>query len=505
MNASHRDSLRTLGELLVGFHPTYVRCSPSTPIRSVCIDSRRLQPGDLFVAQRGSTFDGHNFLESAAQAKASAALIACNHVSAPSIPHVCIPSPEEAIPIIAGRYYNWPNKRLSMTGITGTNGKTTTSFLFGSILQQAGYRYLRIGTSGNWVVNQEEPAEFTTPFPLELQALFSLAVQRGASHAVMEVSSHALDQQRVAGLEFRCVALTSFSQDHLDYHGNFASYLAAKCRLAEQHLTTTGTAIAAIDEQEQASFFLQHVRSPAVVLRVSKGPHPEAEIFADSWRQSPLGIQAKVRTPWGSLNIRSPLLGSFNLDNILTAAALALSFEIEPDSIEQALMNSAGAPGRMERVQIATENQPTVFVDYAHTPDAVERALTLLRQTTSGRLIVVLGCGGNRDRAKRPKMAVIASRESDVFVATSDNPRSEDPEQILDDMLGNGTHCRNVVRICDRQNAIRHAIMDAKPSDTVLIAGKGHENYQIIGTKKIYFDDREQARLALLARQQAQT
>ncbi len=399
---------------------------------------------------------------------------------------------------------------LPIAVITGTNGKTTTAHLLASVLDAAGRDHLRLGTTGNWLVDREIQAGFTTPFPVELQGLLATAVRAGASDVVMEVSSHALDQKRVEPLRYQAVAMTSFSQDHLDYHPSMAQYLASKCLLAQRHLAPGGTVVVPVSLGEAGEAFVRAAGSvpEARILRCSREAAPQelAQIAVVEALRSPptpgIGHALRVRTPAGPVALRSPLIGDFNLDNLLVTVGLALGLGIEIPAIERGLATSVGAPGRLERVEPPTGSEgsdagPAVFVDYAHTPDAVARSIAALRASTRGRLIVVLGCGGDRDRQKRPQMGEAASRGADLFVATSDNPRTEDPDGIMDDMLAGVVEGANVEREVDRAKAIALAVAAAGPGDTVLIAGKGHEDYQVLGTTKIHFDDREQVLAAL--------
>ncbi|MEM6991582.1 MAG: UDP-N-acetylmuramyl-tripeptide synthetase, partial [Myxococcota bacterium] len=295
------------------------------------------------------------------------------------------------------------------------------------------------------------------------------------------------------------VSLTSFSQDHLDFHPTMEAYLAAKCRLASEHLRSDGVAVAAVDGQPAAAKFLEAAASGRR-WRASQGGLATAELRASAVEHSDSGVRAHVDTPAGAIAVHSPLVGAFNLDNLLVAIGLSLGLGIGAEAIEAAIPSLLGAPGRLERVEPG--DGPAVFVDYAHTPDAVERAIEVVRRICSGRLFVLLGCGGDRDRSKRPIMGRVASVGADRFWATSDNPRTEDPNRILDDMLAgvpeNARH--KVVRHSDRAAAIADAIGTADRTDVVLIAGKGHEDYQVIGTQRIHFDDREHALAALQQR-----
>jgi UDP-N-acetylmuramoyl-L-alanyl-D-glutamate--2,6-diaminopimelate ligase len=482
-------------------------CTPETAIGQPTDDSRSVKPGGCFIATQGLTVDGHRFIGAALQA--GAALLIVQRDRAPELhghPRIIVEDSRAVLPILAAGWYGWPGERLRLAGITGTNGKTTTAHLVGAVLRASGHLHLRLGTTGNWLVDHESRSGFTTAFPLELQALLADAVERGATHGAMEVSSHALEQGRAAPLRFAAVALTSFSQDHLDYHPNMAEYLAAKCLLARHHCELGGVAIAPREQGSAAAAFLAAAAEAGVARcwRSSRSPASpsEAEIAVIERRSFGLA-HARVRTPVGELELRSPMIGEYNLDNLLVTIGVCIGLDLGLEQIAAALAEARGAPGRLEPVRIAGVPGPAVYVDYAHTPDAVERALEAVRPSVpaGGKLIVLLGCGGDRDPHKRPLMGEIASRRADRFYATSDNPRTEDPEAIVDQMIaGANPKGATLIREVDPATASPRALAEAAPEDIVLIAGKGHEDYQILGTQKIHFDDREHAERALRTR-----
>jgi UDP-N-acetylmuramoyl-L-alanyl-D-glutamate--2,6-diaminopimelate ligase len=487
--------------LLDGLEAEWVDCSGADTILALTADSRQVAPGTAFVALAGVRGDGHAYIESAIEKGAAIIVAQRGSAPSPSTPHVWLKNSAAALPILAANFHGWPDRTLTTYGLTGTNGKTTCSYLLGSILEAAQLRYARLGTTGNLLVDIEVKGAFTTPFPIELQGLLAQARTRGASHAVMEVSSHALAQGRARPIEFNAVAMTSFSQDHLDYHADMDDYLEAKLRLCDEHLARDGFAVAAVDDNPAASNFLERAAAVgARPLRLSRGGDPSAEYLASPIDFDARGTHLRLTHPRGELEWHSPLLGAFNVDNMMVAAALALESGLSEDAVRAGLSRSIGAPGRLELVQVRGIEGPRVYVDYAHTPDAVGRALEVLRRDTRGRLIVLLGCGGDRDRAKRPLMGAAAERASDVFWASSDNPRTEDPAAIVDEMIAGlpkGPHLRREV---DRARAIKAAIAEACPEDVILIAGKGHEAVQLVGDQKIEFDDREHARRALADR-----
>ncbi|MEM9452576.1 MAG: UDP-N-acetylmuramoyl-L-alanyl-D-glutamate--2,6-diaminopimelate ligase [Myxococcota bacterium] len=499
------DATLTLGQLMANIEPApqYIDCDPKTPISSLVVDSRQVEPGAAFLAVTGQTHDAHQFVQQARQRGAAVLIVQDDRVGPLPGAVVRLADSNTAYPQIAANAHGRPGDALWLAGVTGTNGKTTTAHLVGAALNCAGLPYARLGTTGNWVVDREDTARFTTPFPEELQALLATARHRGGTHAVMEVSSHALAQGRARPLRFTAVGLTSFSQDHLDFHATMDDYLAAKCRLSAEHLRDEGTAIAAVDAHpEAARRFLDAAPPSALRWRASRGAVPEAEILAEQFEQTPTGLRARLRTPAGPVDLHSPLVGSFNLDNLMVAIGLGLGLGIAPETLAEALAKATGAPGRLQRIAVSGIRGPTVLVDYAHTPDAVARAIEAVRPACRGRLVVLLGCGGDRDPSKRPLMGQVAATGADRFWATSDNPRTEDPETIVDMMLAGVPADRHdrIERCTDRASAIAGAIAEAHDDDLVLIAGKGHEDYQILGTTKIHFDDREHAHQALARR-----
>jgi UDP-N-acetylmuramoyl-L-alanyl-D-glutamate--2,6-diaminopimelate ligase len=491
----------TLGELLAGIGGAqWSSCEPADPCGPLASDSRHVGPGGVFVALRGATSDGHDFIARARE-RGAAVIIAERVPPDDRGGAIRVPNTTAALPHLAANAHGWPGRALALAGVTGTNGKTTTAHLVGAMLARAGRPHLRIGTTGNFLVDHEEPATHTTPFPLELQAILARGVELGATAAVMEVSSHALAQDRVAPLTFQAVGFTSFSQDHLDFHPDMQTYLAAKLRLAEVYLAADGVAVAAEEASTAGEAFLDAARRRgARACRVARTAEHGAELWASHVLTDAGGTRFVLHTPAGEREVTSPLVGGFNLDNILVASGLALGLGLSLDVIAQALARAGGAPGRLERV--GDLGGPAVFVDYAHTPDAVARVLATLRPLTRGRLVILLGCGGDRDRTKRPHMGRIAATGADVFVATSDNPRTEDPEAIVDELLAGVPRelARRSIRLVDRAQAIRETIAGAAPEDTVLLAGKGHETYQVLAGGAIHFDDREHARAALAAR-----
>ena len=496
----------TLRRLLAGIEPApqLQGCDLDTTVTALVVDSRRVEPGAAFLAVQGETHDGHAFVAQAIERGAAVVIVQARRTGPLPGAAVRLADTAAAYPELAANAFDRPGDALWLAGVTGTNGKTTTAHLVGAALRHAGLLHARLGTTGNWIVDREQTAGYTTPFPEELQALLAGARERGATHAVMEVSSHALAQGRARPLRFTAVGLTSFSQDHLDFHHTMDEYLAAKCRLAAEHLRPEGTAIAAVDANPAAAErFLAAAPPGALRWRASQGKRVRgAELLAEDVEQTPQGLRATLHTPAGRIALRSPLVGAYNLDNLMVALGLGLGVGVGLDVMAEALAQATGAPGRLQRVAVEGVPGPAVLVDYAHTPDAVARAIEAVRPACRGRLVVLLGCGGDRDPSKRPLMGRVAAEGADVFWATSDNPRTEDPEAIVDMMLAGVPPERRdrVRRRTDRATAIAEAIAEAHDDDLVLVAGKGHEDYQVLGTQKIHFDDREHARAALSRR-----
>ncbi len=470
-------------------------------------DSRLVEPGDLFVAVPGTKADGRHFIGDAL-AKGAVAVVSegspPDGLPARPAAWVVVRDARWALGQIAARRFAVAD-RLVFSGVTGTNGKTTTTYLMEAILEAAGRRPAVIGTVNYRFGKMEFPAPNTTPGALALQKTLADMQRAGATDVAIEVTSHALSQGRVAGCRFRAAGLTNITQDHLDYHGTMERYFEAKAILFRELLTDDGVAVLFAD-REDGRRMRGAVRGR--VLTLSTDPAVSADVRVREARLESTGTHARLDTPAGPLEIESALVGDFNLANLTTAAGLAIAQGIAPEVIASGFVKQRAVPGRLERVT----NQAGVLcvVDYAHTPDALERALTTVRPLTRGRLIVVFGCGGDRDPTKRPLMGEAAARLGDLTIVTSDNPRTEDPARIVE-MIVAGVRRVGIAEQpaealhradrgfhveVDRRTAIRRAVAAARAGDSVLIAGKGHEDYQILGTQKIHFDDREEARAA---------
>ena len=454
---------------------------PNAPDPSgIGVDSRAIRPGMLYLALRGSQADGHRFVADAVRRGAGAVLVEAPQQS--GIPEIVVRDSQRAAVALGSAWHGHPGRALTLIGVTGTNGKTTTTGLIRHLLNEAAAAG-SIGTLGAFDGHGEAipstAGSLTTPGPIDLQATLASMVERGVTHVTMETSSHSLDQRRLDGLTFAAGVFTNLTRDHLDYHGTMEAYLASKLRLSSL-LGLTGIEIVNLDDEAWQSL-------PARTPRLTFGLHPSADVRASDMVLDAAGSRFQLNGRFGSADVALPLLGDFNVANALAAAATALALGRPLRGVAQRLSSAPQVPGRMERV---SDTPCIVLRDYAHTPDALERALTSLRPLTSGRLIVVFGCGGDRDRGKRPIMGRIAAELSHLAIATSDNPRTEDPDAIIDDIeqgMGGMPH----LRIPDRLAAIHAALNEGRPGDTILLAGKGHETYQILGTEKIDFDERE--------------
>ena len=506
--------LDALPRELQGVDPAPSAVDRETEIRGIAYDSRQVEAGDLFFALRGTSADGHDHLAAAFERGAVAAIVESvpEDFGPADRPFVVVRDSRRALAPISTHFFGNPSSELSLIGVTGTNGKTSTTYLVESILQRADVPAGVIGTLDIRYAGVRQPAINTTPESYEIQRSLRAMRDHGIACAVMEVSSHGLALDRVWGCEFAIAALTNVSQDHLDFHDSMDAYRTAKTRLFDTYLRASGSAVVNVDDASADAFICAAERTGAQLIRVSRKPESAAEVRLEHARIELTGTDARIALPSGTLTLRVPLVGDFNLENTLVACGIAVALGIDPKSIAEGVENCPQVPGRVERVQTSREAEPTVVVDYAHTPDAIDKLLATLRPLVSERLVAVFGCGGDRDRSKRPLMAEAVARWSDRVVATSDNPRSEDPLQILKDVEEGLSTLRRVevealdatdgsyVMISDRQRAIETAIGIARPGDMVVIAGKGHEDYQIVGLHRLHFDDREQARSALLAR-----
>jgi UDP-N-acetylmuramoyl-L-alanyl-D-glutamate--2,6-diaminopimelate ligase len=474
------------------------RGDASLPVQAITDDSRAVTAGSLFVAVKGERVDGHRFVEQAIKAGAGAVVVQEAVASGP-LPFVQVADSRKALGLLGSRFHGDPSARLKMIGVTGTNGKTTTTYLCKSFLEGIDRRVGLIGTVGYQIGEETIPASHTTPGALDLQALLTKMVEGGLTDAVMEVSSHALALDRTAGCEYDVAVFTNLTQDHLDFHHTMDEYFEAKLRLFTGLAGGKKTGKRAIVNLDDPRGGAIRAACPVPVWGYAIKNH--ADIKAERVRLSLAGTAFTAATPAGSFAVESRLVGEHNVYNLLGAIGVALHSGATSDQVCEAAARITNVPGRFERVSSGQDF--TVVVDYAHTEDALLRLLTAAQTLKTGRIITVFGCGGDRDRGKRPKMGRAAVEYSDVVILTSDNPRTEDPMAILHEVeigVREALERRNHVQyqmVPDRREAIGAAIQEARRDDMVLIAGKGHEDYQIIGSKKFHFDDREVAREAI--------
>jgi UDP-N-acetylmuramoyl-L-alanyl-D-glutamate--2,6-diaminopimelate ligase len=449
-------------------------------VNGVADDSRKVKRGELFIAVRGWNSDGHDFLDSAVQRGAAVAIV--EDAGRTTLPALVVREGRLAAAVAASVAYANPARDMTILGVTGTNGKTTTTSIMRHLFDDGGGSSASIGTLGVLLGSKGEVLPggggLTTPGPVELQRVLRALADRGVRTVAMEVSSHSLDQRRVDGLEFDVAVFTNLTRDHLDYHGTMDAYLQAKARLLD-YLKPEATAVVNADAPEWGT-----LKTNGPVLKFAlRAP---ADIRAEDVRYTPRGSEWTLRTPRGVGEVTLPLIGDVNVENALAAAAAAVALGHNPRMIAVGLSTVPQVSGRLEIIS----TRPTVLRDYAHTPDALERTLRTAREFTRGKLIVVFGCGGERDKGKRPIMGEIAERGADCAIVTSDNPRTEDPDAIIDDIEA-GMRGTGHERVTDRLAAIQRALDLAEDGDIVLLAGKGHETYQIRGTTSYPFDEKE--------------
>jgi UDP-N-acetylmuramoyl-L-alanyl-D-glutamate--2,6-diaminopimelate ligase len=462
-------------------------------VTSICYDSRQVAPGSLFCAIEGNQVDGHAFIEQAIEKGAIAVVSQKPHLTTRAT-HIQIKDSRDALARLAATFYEDPSARLQLVGVTGTNGKTTTTFLIKHLLERAGQRTGLIGTVSYQIGERLLPAQRTTPESVDLQQLFSQALEAGCVNLAMEVSSIALALNRVDEMRFRAAVFTNLTQDHLDFHRGMKEYFQAKEKLFEKISDETpksGIGIINVDDpygQQLVARFSDRLNV------VTYGMGARADFRASNYRIEPTGTSYQLDVKGKSYLVRIPLIGRFNIYNSLAALATASTLGIDIRSSVLALARAPQIPGRLEAVPAKRQFQ--VFVDYAHTDDALLNVIKTCRDLNPARLIVVFGCGGDRDRAKRPLMGAVADQFADYSIVTSDNPRKEDPEAIIHDVVA-GFKGRNFETIVDRREAITRAITLASPRDIVLIAGKGHEKYQEFRDHTVPFDDIEVALRAL--------
>ena len=504
-----------LTKLLEGVEIKKITGETRKEINGIAYHSKQVEKDFLFAAIRGMAVDGHQFVNEAIE-RGAAVLVLEEELKVSSRTMVFVPDSRRALAKISSNFYGGPSSRVRLIGITGTNGKTTTTYLLESIFKKAGRTVGVIGTINYRFGGKTMPAPNTTPESLDLQRILWEMVHEGTSHVIMEVSSHGLDLGRVFGCQFDGVVFTNLTSEHLDYHKTLEQYFESKKKLFSDYLMKSHkeTRFAVTNHDDpRGEEMVKGMDLPVIRYGLSRS----CDVTADRVTSSFEGLSCRIKTPKGDLSIRSRLTGDFNLYNILAAVAVGTAMEIPLETLKEGVEELEGVSGRFEKVE--NKRGIHIIVDYAHTHDALERALLGLRNIlgdgtqNSGKMITVFGCGGDRDRTKRPLMGEVAGRYSDLAILTSDNPRTEDPLAILnevekglkflhlrewdEDEIKSWRSGKGYLKVPDRREAIRTAIRLALPSDTVLIAGKGHEDYQIIGKKKFPFDDRIEAKKAL--------
>ena len=486
-----------LSEIINNINIRKMTGNPDIEIRGITSNSKHAGEGYLFCAVRGDNTDGHNYIESAVSNGATSLLVENipENISE-NVTCIEVENSMQATPLVAANYYSNPTRNIKLIGITGTNGKTTTSYILDSIWKKNSLNSGIIGTIEISYNGEKKISSMTTPDSIELTRILSEMSESNVDTVTMEVSSHALDRNRVDGCHFDGAIFTNLTQDHLDYHGNLENYYNSKKKLFTELLTKSekkGKVAVINTDDEFGARLAGEIDCKTVTYSLKSG---FGDIYPSVFEISSGGIKAEIITPGGKIKINSNLIGEHNLYNMLSAIGIALELNTPVEKIQEALSGIINVPGRLERVE--NDQGIDVLVDYAHTPDALENVLKALTPLKKGRIITLFGCGGDRDRGKRPKMGIIAARFSDFVIITSDNPRTEDPATILDEieegLTGSNIDVAKYIKISDRKEAIKLALKNADSGDIVLLAGKGHEDYQIIGKEKIDFDDRTEAK-----------
>ena len=491
--------MKTLKDIISTLDVQQVQGNQNVSIQDITADSRAVKPNSLFIALDGATVDGHNYIDKAVDAGAVAVIVSKPVTVPADVCVITVDDTRQAMMVCVPYFFDYPANRMRMVGVTGTNGKTTTTHMIRHILKAQGFKVGVIGTVHIMIGDTSYPIHNTTPDVVDLQHILHQMVQENVEYCVMEVSSHALALGRVSGVEFDTAVFTNLTQDHLDFHKTFENYLAAKCKLFEQvsapnQVKDNKGAVINIDDS-----YGYRVMEKTTAPTITYSTLGKGTLNASDVHMSTKNSQYTVNYKGESYPVSMNTTGLFNVYNTLAAIGACLQEGISMEAIDTALKTFSSVPGRFELIE---EGQDfAVVVDYAHTPDGLQNILETAKAIKENRIIIVFGCGGNRDATKRPIMGRIAAEYGDKIYVTSDNPRTEDPVQIVKDVevgvkeaLREGTSYEVIV---DRREAINHAIHDAKAGDIVIIAGKGHENYQILKNETIHFDDREEARKAL--------
>ena len=470
-----------LGQLVKNIGIVSCTADMETEISGISYNSKLTGKGDLFVAIKGLSVDGHKYIPSAVEKGCAAVL--CEDIPECDVPYIQTDDCRLALALISSVFYGEPSKRMKMIGITGTSGKTTSSYLIKHILEKKlNAKVGLIGTNGNMIGEEHIHTEFTTPESLELHGLFRKMADAGCTHVVMEVSSHSLEMNRVAGIHYAVAEYTNLSQDHLDLHGTMEAYAAAKRKLFSRCDT------ACINADDPWSGFMTEGAQCAVKTFASE--NLGADLTANDIRLSASGVRFAAVSGKDIALVRLAIPGMFSVHNALGAVCVCMALGVSLADCADALYTAKGVKGRVELVP--TDGDYSIIIDYSHKPDALEKVLKTLRPVTKGRLIALFGCGGDRDRAKRPIMGAIAADNSDLVIVTSDNPRTEEPQAIIKEITEGMKNKRTPKKvICDRVDAIHWAIDNARSGDVILLAGKGHEDYQVIGHEKHHMDERE--------------
>ncbi len=508
----------TLQELIHGVDVVEVKGPKDIAIQGVAYHSRSVQKGYLFVAVHGEESDGHLFLDEAVRQGASAVVVSQPLRLRPdlsAVSQVVVRDSRDSLARISAAFYGDPSRELTVVGITGTNGKTTCSYLIESLLQAEGKSTAVIGTITYRYEGKSVFAPMTTPESLDIQRMMSEMVRARVTHLILEVSSHALSMKRADGCHFDGALFTNLGRDHLDYHRTLEAYAQSKRRLFDVLLPVSAKKekFQVINQDDSIG---RTIPDHEGVTTYRYGLTETPQGIGVQWMEmDESGIKAELSTPVGSLSVKSPLLGRHNLSNILGAIGVGCALGLSRDALREGIRRLEGVPGRLEKIRAGkpSKERGAVFVDYAHTPDALENVLSTLHPLVKGRMITLFGCGGDRDRGKRSEMGQASLRYSNLVILTSDNPRTEDPFGILEDIEKGMKGAQKIEKqklwswdtvkgpvytvIPDRREAIRTAVEVSQAGDIVLLAGKGHEDYQILGRKRVYFDDREEARKAL--------